>query len=85
MPDTDFPAANWSDLQQRDKYEIIRDYVRRGFNDLDDIITDYEQNTSGIRTSLSLTDRASSAIDEVIDEWYALSEYPNAGFSDVDW
>lgn len=62
---------NWSSLEQRDKYEIIRDYVRRGFDNLDDIINDYEMNRDGVDTALSSADDPYSALKDVIDEWYS--------------
>lgn len=31
----------WSDLSQEEKFDIMRDYVRRGFHNLDAIMDDY--------------------------------------------
>lgn len=31
----------WKDLNQKEKFDIIRDYIQKGFNDLDDIVNDY--------------------------------------------
>lgn len=32
----------WTDLSQEEKFHIMRDYVRRGFNNLDAIMQDYD-------------------------------------------
>lgn len=74
----------WKDLEQRDKYEIIRDYVRRGFDNLDDIIDDYEKNPESIGIAVSNNATTSSALQDAINEWHALSSYPTAGLEDVD-
>lgn len=31
----------WQDLTQREKFDLIRDYIRQGYNDLDDIMSAY--------------------------------------------
>lgn len=74
----------WKDLEQRDKYEIIRDYVRRGFDNLDDIIDDYEKNPESTKMAATNNSTTSSALQDVLNEWYALSSYPTAGPEDVD-
>lgn len=66
----------WSNLKQDDKYEIIRDYVRRGFNNLDDIMDDYNKNVDGINT-VNLNKPARSALEEVLYEWYSDGHYPD--------
>lgn len=74
----------WKDLEQRDKYEIIRDYVRRGFDNLDDIIDDYEKNPESTKMAVTNNSTTSSALQDVLNEWYALSSYPTASPEDVD-
>jgi len=74
----------WSDLKQDDKYEIIRDYVRRGYNNLDSIIDDYEKNPESTKMAVTNNSTTSSALQDVLNEWYALSSYPTAGPGDVD-
>jgi hypothetical protein len=74
----------WSNLKQDEKYEIIRDYVRRGFNNLDAIMDDYNKNADGVGTVNINSKPARSAIEEVLNEWYGRTEWPGAEDSDID-
>lgn len=73
----------WSDLKQDDKYEIIRDYVRRGYNNLDSIIEDYEKNTDSMEM-IANNNNVSSALRDVLNEWYTSAVWPDAGYPDVN-
>lgn len=74
----------WSNLKQDDKYEIIRDYVRRGFNNLDAIMDDYNKNAESVDMVNINNKPARSAIEEVLNEWYGRTEWPGAEDSDID-
>lgn len=66
----------WSNLKQDDKYEIIRDYVRRGFNNLDDIMDDYNKNAESINMNSINKKPIRSAMEDVLYEWYS-GDYPD--------
>lgn len=74
----------WSNLKQDEKYEIIRDYVRRGFNNLDDIMDDYNKNSQGVDQSLMNKPISRSALEEVLNEWYGRTEWPTGADQDFD-
>ena len=68
----------WSSLKSDEKYEIIRDYVRRGFNNLDDIMDDYNRNNVGVGQVLLNKPVSRSAIEDVLNEWYGGTTFPDA-------
>lgn len=68
---------NWSSLKQDEKYEIIRDYVRRGFNNLNDIMDDYNKNAAGIDMINVNKNPTRSAMEDVLNEWYTDGYYPD--------
>lgn len=74
----------WSNLKQDEKYEIIRDYVRRGFNNLDDIMEDYNKNSQGVEQFLVNKPISRSAMEEVLNEWYGRTEWPTGADQDFD-
>ena len=74
----------WSNLKQDDKYEIIRDYVRRGFDNLDDIMDDYNKNAQSIDMANINKKPSRSALEEVLNEWYGRTEWPGGANSDID-
>jgi hypothetical protein len=65
----------WSTLKQDDKFEIIRDYVRRGFNNLDDIMDDYNKNAEGVNAANMNNKVTRSALEDVLYEWYGNEDY----------
>lgn len=73
----------WSNLKQDDKYEIIRDYVRRGFNNLDDIMDDYNKNVQGVGSAVINKPITRSALEEVLNEWYGRTEWPGGPDPDI--
>ena len=75
---------NWSNLTQDDKYEIIRDYVRRGFNNLDAIMDDYNKNQQGVDTAMKNNPLSRSAMEDVLNEWYGRTEWPTGANQDFD-
>jgi len=68
----------WNELKQDEKYEIIRDYVRQGYNNLDDIMDDYNKNSNGINASVLNKKPTRSALEEVINEWYSATTWPDS-------
>lgn len=68
---------NWSNLKQDEKYEIIRDYVRRGFDNLDAIMDDYNKNAESISMINVNKKPTRSAMEEVLNEWYSYENYPD--------
>ena len=75
---------DWSNLNQDEKYEIIRDYVRRGFNNLDDIMDDYNKNADGVGMINVNKVPSRSALEEVLNEWYGRTEWPGGPDPDID-
>ena len=67
----------WSSLKQDEKYEIIRDYVRRGFNNLDAIMDDYNKNAESVGIANQNIRPTRSAMEEVLNEWYSNGDYPD--------
>lgn len=67
----------WSSLKQDEKYEIIRDYVRRGFNNLDAIMDDYNKNAESIGMINVNKKPTRSAMEDVLNEWYGYENYPD--------
>jgi len=66
----------WSDLKQDEKFELIKDYVRRGFHNLDDIVNDYDSSLDNTDTQYSLYEKSyhddpmEQVIRELYDEYY---------------
>lgn len=67
----------WSGLKQDEKYEIIRDYVRRGFDNLDDIMDDYNKNAKSVGIANLNKKPTRSAMEEVLNEWFTNGTYPD--------
>lgn len=67
----------WSTLKQDEKFDIIRDYVRRGFNNLDDIMNDYNKNAESVGMINLNKKPARTAMEEVLNEWYTNGYYPD--------
>lgn len=66
----------WSDLKQDEKFELIKDYVRRGFHNLDDIVNDYDSSLDNTDTQYSSYEKSyhddpmEQVIRELYDEYY---------------
>lgn len=66
----------WTDLSQEEKFNIMRDYVRRGFHNLDDIRNDYDsQQFAEFQKQADpqqpyKTNPSLKAIRDVLNEWY---------------
>lgn len=66
----------WSDLKQDEKFELIKDYVRRGFHNLDDIMNDYDSSLDNADTQYSSYEKPyhdepmEQVIRELYDEYY---------------
>lgn len=73
-------AQNWTDLSQEDKFNIMRDYVRRGFHNLDDIMNDYNAKQYEDWEKKSdpaqpyKTNPSMQAVRDVLRDWYGLGE-----------
>ena len=80
----------WSDLKQDEKFELIKDYVRRGFHNLDDIMNDYDSQMSDSdlkKLSPSVfkdNQPIQDVINELYNEEYSIPEYPGAERQDLD-
>lgn len=85
----------WTDLKQNEKYELIKDYVRRGFDNLDDIMNDYDSSIAEDEllklSPSSLQSRTESTpiqdvLNEMYNEYYAdpRDEWPGATEQDFD-
>ena len=75
----------WTDLTQEEKFNIMRDYVRRGFHNLDDIMNDYNNNTEYVRQiDVNKPVAPPSAMEDVLNEWYSNTIYPDQG-EDIDY
>jgi hypothetical protein len=66
----------WQDLTQREKFDLIRDYIRQGYNDLDDIMSAY--NGSQINEYRDGGYSPSKAIRNRIAAWEGSSMYAPA-------
>lgn len=65
----------WTDLSQEEKYDLIRDYVRRGFHTLDSIMEDYDNSLTESNPELTIPTSGtkpvqSTPVDDVIDEYF---------------
>ena len=82
----------WSDLKQDEKFELIKDYVRRGFHNLDDIMNDYDSQMSDndlkklnppiLKDNQPIQDVINELFNE--EEYYSIPEYPGAKRQDLD-
>lgn len=73
-------AQDWSNLTQEEKFNIMRDYVRRGFNNLDDIQNDFnakqfeEYEKKADPEKAYKTNPSLQAIRELFRDWYSDGE-----------
>jgi len=73
-------AQNWTDLSQEEKFDIMRDYVRRGFHNLDDIMNDYNAQQYDAWEKKSdpeqpyKTNPSMQAVRDVLRDMYGIEE-----------
>ena len=71
----------WTDLSQEEKFDIMRDYVRRGFHNLDDIMNDYDnrietsENASYQKHDPSIYNQDIKNYTDVLREFYSDGDF----------
>lgn len=71
----------WTDLSQEEKFDIMRDYVRRGFHNLDDIMNDYDnrietsENASYEKHDPSIHSQDIKNYTDVLREFYSDGDF----------
>ena len=71
----------WTDLSQEEKFDIMRDYVRRGFHNLDDIMNDYDnrietsKNASYQKHDTSIHNQDIKNYTDVLREFYSDGDF----------